>query len=55
VYEADYYNNSDTRFEGYSNKGISIMGTHLPSGTYFYVISKGDGSKSIVGYLELVD
>jgi len=31
------------------------MGTNLPAGTYFYVISKGDGSRHVVGYLELVD
>ncbi len=55
VYEADGYDNSNVLFDGNSNRGISIMGTHLPSGTYFFVISKGDGSKSIVGYLELVD
>jgi hypothetical protein len=55
VYEADGYDNSNVLFDGNSNKGISLMGTHLPPGTYFYVISKGDGSKSTVGYLELVD
>jgi gliding motility-associated-like protein len=55
VYEADGYNNASVLFDGVSNRGISLMGTHLPPGTYFYVISKGDGSKSQVGYLELVD
>lgn len=55
VYEADGYNNTDILFDGKSNKGISLMGTTLPAGTYFYVISKGDGSERIVGYLELVD
>jgi len=55
VYEADGYNNMDVLFDGKSNRGISIMGTNLPGGTYYYIISKGDGSKRIVGYLELVD
>jgi len=55
VYEADGYNNMDVLFDGKSNRGISIMGTNLPAGTYYYVISKGDGSKRTVGYLELVD
>ncbi|MGC4023348.1 MAG: gliding motility-associated C-terminal domain-containing protein [Cyclobacteriaceae bacterium] len=55
VYEADGYNNTDTYFDGRSNRGLSILGTQLPPGTYFYVISKGDGSKAVAGYLELVD
>ena len=55
VYEADGYNNSDIVFDGKSNKGISLLGINLPSGTYFYVIDKRDGSKKMVGYLELVD
>jgi hypothetical protein len=55
VYEANGYDNSGILFDGKSNRGISIMGTNLPAGTYFYVISKGDGSKQKVGYLELVD
>jgi len=55
VYEADGYNNMDVLFDGKSNRGISIMGTNLPAGTYYYVISKGDGTKQLVGYLELVE
>ncbi len=55
VYEADGYDNVDVLFDGKSNRGISIMGTNLPAGTYFYIISKGDGSKHLAGYLELVD
>ncbi len=55
VYEANGYDNLDVLFDGKSNRGVSIMGTNLPAGTYFYVISKGDGSRHMVGYLELVD
>ncbi|HTH57763.1 MAG TPA: gliding motility-associated C-terminal domain-containing protein [Cyclobacteriaceae bacterium] len=55
VYEADGYNNSNIKFDGKSNQGISLMGTNLPTGTYFYVITKGDGSKRLAGYLELVE
>ena len=55
VYEANGYNNSDVLFDGKSNRGISVMGTDLPPGTYFYIIYKNDGSKPVVGYLELVD
>lgn len=55
VYEANGYNNLDIIFEGRSNQGISIMGTNLPAGTYYYIISKGDGSNRLAGYLELVD
>jgi gliding motility-associated-like protein len=55
VYEANGYNNADVLFDGKSNRGISVMGNNLPPGTYFYIIYKNDGSKPVVGYLELVD
>ena len=55
VYEADHYDNSNVLFDGKSNRGISLLGNDLPAGTYFYIISKGDGSERIAGYLELVD
>ena len=51
IYEVDNYNNTDRRFDGTSNVGGS---RNLPSGTYFYVIDKGDGSQAVQGYLELV-
>ena len=41
-------------FEGVANKGVSILGDKLPDGTYFYIIDKGDGSKRLSGYLELL-
>jgi gliding motility-associated-like protein len=52
VFEMDGYNNLDRRFEGFSNIGAGTR--QLPTGTYFYVIDKGDGSEFINGYLELV-
>ncbi|MEO7989246.1 MAG: gliding motility-associated C-terminal domain-containing protein [Chryseolinea sp.] len=55
VYEASGYDNQVTFFDGKSNKGISLMGTQLPGGTYFYVIDKRDGSKALAGYLEVVN
>jgi gliding motility-associated-like protein len=54
VYESDGYDNSDTFFDGKSNKGISPMGVSLPDGTYYYIIDKRDGSKPLAGYVELV-
>ncbi|MDZ7608419.1 MAG: gliding motility-associated C-terminal domain-containing protein [Cyclobacteriaceae bacterium] len=55
VYEqASYDSNTEKRFEGISNKGLSLLGKELPIGTYFYVVDKSDGSKPKVGYLELV-
>jgi gliding motility-associated-like protein len=54
VYEAKYYDNQETFFNGISNKGINLLGNELPSGTYFYIIDKGDGSKPKTGYLELM-
>jgi hypothetical protein len=55
VYSADGYDNALTYFDGKSNEGLSIMGNKLPAGTYFYIISKGDGSNKFIGYLEIVD
>lgn len=55
VYEAEGYDNATTYFDGVSNKGISVIGTSLPDGTYFYVIDKRDGSKPTAGYLEIVN
>jgi large repetitive protein len=55
VYEAVGYDNQMTVFDGKSNKGISIMGTQLPGGTYYYIIDKRDGSKALAGYLEIVN
>ncbi len=54
VYEADGYNNVDVFFRGVGEKGLYAMGNELPDGTYFYIIDKRDGSKPVVGYLELV-
>lgn len=55
VYEAEGYDNNGTFFDGKSNRGISLMGTSLPGGTYFYIIDKRDGSKPVAGYLEIVN
>jgi gliding motility-associated-like protein len=55
VYEAEGYDNNGTYFDGQSNRGVSLMGTNLPGGTYFYIIDKRDGSKPIAGYLEIVN
>ncbi len=52
VYEINSYDNVSSRFEGSSNVGTSELS--LPTGTYFYVIDKGDGSDLIQGFLELV-
>jgi len=54
VFEAGGYDNQDVYFNGVSNRGISILGHDLPDGTYFYIISKGDGSETKTGYLELM-
>lgn len=55
VYEAEGYDNIETYFDGKSNKGIALLGSNLPDGTYFYVIDKRNGSKPIAGYLEIVN
>jgi uncharacterized protein YcfL len=55
VYEAAGYDNIDVFFDGRANRGITVMGNDLPDGTYFYVVDKGDGSKPVAGYLEIVN
>ena len=54
VYEADGYNNIDKVFRGIGENGLYSFGNDLPDGTYFYIIDKGDRSRPITGYLELV-
>jgi large repetitive protein len=54
VFEAEGYDNTNTYFDGKSNKGIAVMGNNLPDGTYFYIIDKRDGTKPLAGYLEVV-
>lgn len=55
VYEAEGYDNIDIYFDGKSNKGISLLGSNLPDGTYFYVIDKRNGTKPVAGYMEIVN
>jgi gliding motility-associated-like protein len=51
VFEIDSYDNRDRRFNGTGNLGRNQV---LPTGTYFYIIDKGDGSAPMQGYVELV-
>ena len=50
VFEVKGYNNDQKVFRGSSNMGGN---SELPSGTYFYVIDKGDGSPLVNGYISL--
>ena len=54
VWVADGYDNVQVFFDGLANRGIDVLGTELPDGTYFYAIDKGDGSKPVSGFLELL-
>ncbi len=54
VYEADGYDNANVYFDGGSNRGLSLMGTDVPDGTYFFIVDKRDGSRPLTGYLEIV-
>ena len=51
VYQMQGYNNADKIWEGNSNEGITKG--ELPNGTYYYVISLGDGSDVLKGFVEL--
>ena len=50
VFEASPYKNT---WDGSNSKGLTIGGDALPTGTYFYVIDLGDGSKVIKGTIYL--
>ncbi|MBA4239502.1 MAG: hypothetical protein C0448_02160 [Sphingobacteriaceae bacterium] len=50
VFEASPYKNT---WDGSNSKGLTIGGNALPTGTYFYVIDLGDGSKVIKGTIYL--
>ena len=50
VYEANRYTNT---WDGKSTKGLRVGGDELPTGTYFYLFDKGDGSNIIKGTIYL--
>ena len=50
VFEIDSYDNNGNNFTGTANKGGS---GELPTGTYYYNIVLGDGSKAISGFFSL--
>ncbi|MEL7148224.1 MAG: gliding motility-associated C-terminal domain-containing protein, partial [Bacteroidota bacterium] len=54
VYREEGYNNADKRFNGVANTGATLGSGRLPEGTYYYIITKGDGTQPIQGFLELV-
>ncbi|MCH7513500.1 MAG: gliding motility-associated C-terminal domain-containing protein, partial [Bacteroidetes bacterium] len=54
VYEEDGYDNEENVFLGIGLNGLYLAGEELPDGTYFYIIDKGDGSRPVTGYLELI-
>ena len=54
VFEENGYDNVNVFFDGLANEGLDFFGADLPDGTYFYVIDKGDGSKPLGGFLELL-
>ncbi|GHN01017.1 hypothetical protein WSM22_25060 [Cytophagales bacterium WSM2-2] len=54
VYQNDGYNNLDVVFDGHSNRGVSPLGNMLPDGTYYYIIDRGNGTRPMAGYIEIV-
>ncbi|MEM6844587.1 MAG: gliding motility-associated C-terminal domain-containing protein [Bacteroidota bacterium] len=54
VYENKDYDNENSYFEGFGNRGLYIAGDKLPDGTYFYIIDKNNGDEPESGYLELL-
>jgi gliding motility-associated-like protein len=54
IYQATGYDNEQVKFTGIGNRGIYLAGKEIPSGTYFYIIDKNNGSAPQTGYLELM-
>jgi gliding motility-associated-like protein len=54
VYEGKGYNNNEVSFNGMGNRGIYLGSRELPTGTYFYLVRKNDGTKDLTGFLELM-
>jgi len=50
VYEASPYLND---WDGTNMFGVSVGGSELPAGTYFYIIEFGDDSKPVKGFIYL--
>jgi len=50
VYEQAPYDNS---WDGKSNEGVSIGGSDLPAGTYYYILETGEGDDYIKGFIHL--
>jgi uncharacterized repeat protein (TIGR01451 family)/gliding motility-associated-like protein len=50
VYEASPYLND---WDGTNMFGVSVGGSELPAGTYFYIIELGDDSKPVKGFIYL--
>jgi gliding motility-associated-like protein len=53
VYEEKGYDNVYKVWKGNSNVGLTVSGSRLPEGTYFYVIDRGDGKPQLSGYVVL--
>ncbi|EMR01517.1 Ig-like domain-containing protein [Cesiribacter andamanensis] len=51
VFALDGYNNEEKAWTGEANRGKAAGGAQLPDGTYYYLISLGDGSPSYTGYV----
>lgn len=49
LFETKNYNNQENYWKGTLNGGTQVA----PSGTYFYIIDLGNGSKPVKGWLEL--
>jgi len=50
IFELQNYDNQDNSFTGQSNRNEAA---DLISGTYYYILDKGDGSKAVRGYILL--
>ena len=51
VFELERYNNDQAAWFGQSEGALVLGKTEVPDGTYFYMISLGDGNKPLNGYV----
>lgn len=54
VYQAKGYNNNNVVWRGESNQGIIVGDRQVPSGSYYFLLDSGDGSKPVSGYVVLI-
>jgi gliding motility-associated-like protein len=54
IFQSTGYNNNEVVWNGESNSSLMYSDKYVSTGTYFYAIDLGNGSKSITGAIEVI-